>query len=1069
MSKQFIVRLKAGNRILANSQIITLRGLGTGPILADDFSDASLSGTIITTGGRAVVDKIVTIPQWDLLVTATTINGGSSIALTWRTVKPINGPLSYFATNVNTNTKYSGPALFTAGGINNFNAFGTTGSLSIPTKPIGTDEQLQITLWQGDIGTGTFYARSPTITINKISLFVNGAATVREGQQIVVTVTGAPGERVSFSGETSGIITLDAFGKFSTNLSAGVVLSLGTYSWIFDGDVTTNTPSYITTVVPNYNLTVVGPSISTKSSPLKVSVSGAPNEILTITASGLLAKTFNLSNTGLSSIDLNPQLDIAPGNYSFTFKGDKTTNQETYTVEIREYILSVTGASSQKSGVPALVTVRGAPEEIITVFRGGAQSLSFSLDTSGNVIGDITNGETLTPGNYEWRLYGNKTSNQPTFSLVVTPSYTITVNGPNSAEENTPINVTINGAPFEQINFNGNTSGVLILNGIGTNTFDITQSSTLAKTRHFWDITGNISINKVTFDALVTPAYTLAVTGPSSITTGMYANVDISGAPLEAINVTRAGVPPLNFYLNSAGFASGDISNNRTLLPGSYAFIFDGNKTPSSVTYNLIVTAAYTLSVIGPSTVYSSQPITLTISGAPNDIITYAGPTSGTYTLNSSGGLIVDLTNGGTIPAGNYTWAFSGQQTTNTVTLNIVVLPAFQLTVAGPSTSLSGAAIPVWIYGAPDEIVTWVGATSGGALTAPFGDPNVGNVFITDLTSGTALTGGTQTWIFSGNKTPNSYTLNIVIYAAPPTITLFNIGAYDQGYWETAGNVSSHKVEFTVGSSFFSANNTLDYQVVTQTSNIGPILLGGSLSFGTVATFRLTTTGPGGTAFQDLTHTIARNTPPVEPTFGNGNFEDTTASLVGSVVTLNGWKIYLDPVKLNGVGSILSNPTPTDFTTPSGSPGDTPTSSADYSYQFVNDAPAGVGSKALRLISTNASTSIPRGIVRGPYLVSENSINPQAGDKVEFWWKAADGGDNFDVFAYLLDTITGNTVVLLDNSGTITSWAKASRTILASEAGVYRFVFIAGSYDASGGTALGASLYLDEIKLVKAP
>ena len=284
-----------------------MRGLGTGTILADDFSDASLTGTIVTTGGKAVIDKTVTIPQWDLIVSATTINGGASIDLTWRTVKPINGPLSWFATAVNTNNRYSGQALFSSGGINNFNAFGTSGSFSIPTKPIGTDEQLQVTLWQGDIGTGTFYARSQTININKLTLIVNGAAEVKEGQQIVVTITGAPNERVSFTGETSGTVTLDAFGKFSTNLSTGVVLSLGTYNWIFDGDITTNTPSYITKVVPNYNLTVVGPSLSTKSSPLRVSVSGAPNEILTITASGLLAKTFTLSNTGISSIDLNPE------------------------------------------------------------------------------------------------------------------------------------------------------------------------------------------------------------------------------------------------------------------------------------------------------------------------------------------------------------------------------------------------------------------------------------------------------------------------------------------------------------------------------------------------------------------------------------------------------------------------------------------------------------------------------------------------------------------------------------------------------------------------------------------
>jgi hypothetical protein len=122
----------------------------------------------------------------------------------------------------------------------------------------------------------------------------------------------------------------------------------------------------------------------------------------------------------------------------------------------------------------------------------------------------------------------------------------------------------------------------------------------------------------------------------------------------------------------------------------------------------------------------------------------------------------------------------------------------------------------------------------------------------------------------------------------------------------------------------------------------------------------------------------------------------------------------------------------------------------------------------LRLVSSGLTTSAPYGIVRGPYVISENSINPQAGDTVEFWWKAEGGGDDFDVYAYLINETTGATIQLLDANGQTTNWTKASRLITAQEAGIYRFVFISGSYDASGGLALGASLYLDDIKLVKA-
>ena len=101
-------------------------------------------------------------------------------------------------------------------------------------------------------------------------------------------------------------------------------------------------------------------------------------------------------------------------------------------------------------------------------------------------------------------------------------------------------------------------------------------------------------------------------------------------------------------------------------------------------------------------------------------------------------------------------------------------------------------------------------------------------------------------------------------------------------------------------------------------------------------------------------------------------------------------------------------------------------------------------------------------------MISENSINAQAGDTVEFYWKAANGGDYFDVFAYLVNETTGATVTLLDANGNVTNWTKATKVISSGEAGIYRFVFVSGSYDATGGQALGASLYLDNIKLVKA-
>ena len=177
-------------------------------------------------------------------------------------------------------------------------------------------------------------------------------------------------------------------------------------------------------------------------------------------------------------------------------------------------------------------------------------------------------------------------------------------------------------------------------------------------------------------------------------------------------------------------------------------------------------------------------------------------------------------------------------------------------------------------------------------------------------------------------------------------------------------------------------------------------------------------------------------------------------------------------MRLNGFGSILGHPTPNDPTpSPMSAPkpyGDAPVSSGTFSYAFVSESPSGTGSNVLRLLSTNGDTASGYGILRGPYVISDSIILAAAGDTVEFWWKAQNGEDWFDVFAYLIDETTGDTIILLNETGTVTNWTKVSKTIIAGQEGTYRFVFISGSYDASGGQALGASLYIDDIKLIKA-
>ncbi|MFL2844952.1 MAG: flagellin [Candidatus Puniceispirillaceae bacterium] len=103
-------------------------------------------------------------------------------------------------------------------------------------------------------------------------------------------------------------------------------------------------------------------------------------------------------------------------------------------------------------------------------------------------------------------------------------------------------------------------------------------------------------------------------------------------------------------------------------------------------------------------------------------------------------------------------------------------------------------------------------------------------------------------------------------------------------------------------------------------------------------------------------------------------------------------------------------------------------------------------------------------IVHGPYLVSSEAREIAAGEKVNFDWKASGTNDAFDVFAYIVDVNTGATEILLNETQSpagSTAWATVSHTVQTS--GNYKYVFINGTYDDTGGKLLGAEMFLDNI------
>ena len=78
--------------------------------------------------------------------------------------------------------------------------------------------------------------------------------------------------------------------------------------------------------------------------------------------------------------------------------------------------------------------------------------------------------------------------------------------------------------------------------------------------------------------------------------------------------------------------------------------------------------------------------------------------------------------------------------------------------------------------------------------------------------------------------------------------------------------------------------------------------------------------------------------------------------------------------------------------------------------------------------------------------------------------------DAFDVYAYALNTDTGETINLLNQTGSGTNdtgWQTVNVEIPTT--GNYKFVFVSGTFDETFGTAAGASLYIDNVNVGAAP
>lgn len=109
-------------------------------------------------------------------------------------------------------------------------------------------------------------------------------------------------------------------------------------------------------------------------------------------------------------------------------------------------------------------------------------------------------------------------------------------------------------------------------------------------------------------------------------------------------------------------------------------------------------------------------------------------------------------------------------------------------------------------------------------------------------------------------------------------------------------------------------------------------------------------------------------------------------------------------------------------------------------------------------------TTASYGVVHGPAAISA-TFAATAGMVLKFDWAANYINDDYDVVGYLLNVGTGATLVALDSTGRTGS---GTATISVTDSGNYKFIFVSGTFDASGGTLAGASMFIDNIR-VEAP
>lgn len=155
-------------------------------------------------------------------------------------------------------------------------------------------------------------------------------------------------------------------------------------------------------------------------------------------------------------------------------------------------------------------------------------------------------------------------------------------------------------------------------------------------------------------------------------------------------------------------------------------------------------------------------------------------------------------------------------------------------------------------------------------------------------------------------------------------------------------------------------------------------------------------------------------------------------------------------------------------------------------FEVELDQDAGVGnSKALYLSSgldiqgtrNSGFKEDGHGSVQGPYVTSEETVTVHQGDSISLNFKAVAETDAYQVFGLLrrvdstgefvsddYEDENDNIVLFAQRGAGTPGWVTVTKDSLPP--GEYKFQFVGGTYDATGGLAVGSDLYVDDIRLV---